>query len=117
MVLAARVPTKLLVRYHSVSMMLGETYSPVRYDIKLTACKEVLNGKGLKHIAHKDDKNPRGSRFRAQYMSKGDKGEIYGLTCVDLGDLDVITIIFDHNSERYLLSVIETILEERSCYV
>jgi len=50
-------------------------------------------------------------------MSKGDKGEIYGLTCVDLGDLDVITIIFDHNSERYLLSVIETILEERSCYV
>lgn len=84
-------------------MMAEYFHPPSIVDLKLTVVNSITEGCGVEYIAHKDD------GFRCD--------EMMGLSYVNHGDTYVETIIFDHNSGRFILGDWGSIVERRSCYV
>ena len=82
--------------FESVTRWVGRCYNmPSKFELKLEALNEIIEGYGIEYIQHKDD------TFT----------DPQGLTYVNLGDTYANTIIFDHSCNSFKLCSFGDIVE------
>ena len=86
-----------LSSYESVKKLVNQCYNPPSlFNCRLVALNELLGGCGIEYVPNYDEGFP----------------DIGGIDYVNMGDSYIMTIIYDHEREEFIISSYGDYLEE-----